>query len=281
MEKNNKKKRINQHVFLESDNNDFIDSLIENKQDFILKQTNYSDEIIWNDEKFFINPNGYMNFQILMFRSKILSDIKKFESKNPEPKKIEKRKINYFDLGKFYLKNNDFELENVFCIDIKAAYPTGFKNRGFISEQTYQEMISANKEIRLKSCGSIATEKVIFEFKNGISEKASLHRAEKENYFFSVVNDIGNLMSKIKLALGNDFLFFWVDGIFFKNDFNICLVTDFLTLHGFEYKIELIQKMRVTKNENHLIIQVLKDGKEKIFNLPLVYKKRIKFAYNQ
>lgn len=267
------------HIFLETEDNNFINSLIDNKQDFILKQTNYSDEIIWNNEKYLINTKGFLNFDVLMYRSKILSDIQKFESLNSPPVKVHKHLINYFDLGKFYVKKGDFELSNIFCVDIVAAYPSGFLNRGFISEKTFNELLKANKEARLKACGSIATEKIIYEFKEGKSINAKLNRADKENYFFTVVNDISKLMSKIKIALGPDFLYFWVDGIFFKEDYNISLVTDFLTLNGFKYKIEFIEKMKVTKQNNYLIIQVLKDGKEKIFNLPLVYKKKIKFVY--
>jgi len=265
-------------TFLETERNNFINSLIENKQNFILRQTNYSDEIIFNEIRYIINNAGFNDFEVIKYRNKIISDIKEFETKNRAPRTVDKKTINYFDLGNYLIKGGANELNDLFCIDIKSAYPTTFFNKKYISEKTFNELGEAKKEIRLKACGSVATEKIIYEFKDGVCFNAELKESERGNYFFDVVKTVSQSMGQIKQLLNKDFLFFWVDGIFFNGEGNIKAVTQLLEMHGYKYKIEFVNKMKITKEKKHLFIDLIKEGKNKVFNLPLINKKRINFV---
>jgi len=266
------------HVFLQTDRDNFINSLIACESDFILKQTNYSNEIIFDGTRFLINNKGYNDFSVLKFRSKILSDIKHFELKNRPPKTIDKQTINYFDLGKYVNKGGNLNIEKCFCIDISGAYPTTFKNKNYITEKTFNELSEVNKIVRLKACGSIATEKIIYNFRRGVCIESELKKSEYANYFFDVVKTVSKCMGRIAQSLNKDFLFYWVDGIFFNGEGNIKQVCQLLDSYSYKYKIETVESMKIIKEKRHLFIDLIKDGKKKIFNLPLVYKKRIKFA---
>jgi regulatory protein YycI of two-component signal transduction system YycFG len=72
-------------------------------------------------------------------------------------------------------------------------------------------------------------------------------------------------MEICKKELGDDFLFYWVDGIFFRNNKEkIPIILEILKTLGFKSKLENVSNLR--KSEKTLLFN--KDGKEKILFLP-------------
>jgi regulatory protein YycI of two-component signal transduction system YycFG len=83
--------------------------------------------------------------------------------------------------------------------------------------------------------------------------------------FFLACQKTGEAMELCKKELADDFLFYWVDGIFFRNNKEkIAKITEILKTLGFNSKLENVSNLR--KSEKTLLFN--KDGKEKILFLP-------------
>jgi hypothetical protein len=72
-----------------------------------------------------------------------------------------------------------------------------------------------------------------------------------------------------RLLLGQNYLFYWVDGIFMKE--NPQIIVDKLAEMGLESKIEIVENLRIYKKS--LIYN--KDGIEKVLFLPQVNGEKV------
>jgi hypothetical protein len=73
-------------------------------------------------------------------------------------------------------------------------------------------------------------------------------------------------MQQIQFLLEKDFIFYWVDGVFF--DYNtppatIKLIEDYLIECGYDYKYEDVDDFNVVMDDKKIIINMVKNGKPK------------------
>ena len=84
---------------------------------------------------------------------------------------------------------------------------------------------------------------------------------------------VGDILTETKFLLGNNFLFFWVDGIYFlKNEKTEKVLRDIVSLwekKGFKCKKEILNNFYFLISPNKYEIEYQKSGKLKRFNLPL------------
>ena len=72
----------------------------------------------------------------------------------------------------------------------------------------------------------------------------TIRNYETENIWFAICHRVSEIMKVLVSDLGGDFLFYWVDGIYFKRtDENIKKVTDFLESCSYECKFEDVSKV--------------------------------------
>lgn len=132
--------------------------------------------------------------------------------------------VNYF---KFLPRVNDlvadsgsiYALKNVYEADISHAYYRAAYVMGFISKSLYMEIIKTmTKEDRLRLLGCIATVKIkrCFEMGEEITEPVITKSEICRKAWFKICHYIDTALLELKGALGKDFLFYWVDGIYFK-----------------------------------------------------------------
>jgi hypothetical protein len=127
--------------------------------------------------------------------------------------------------------------------------------------------MTIKKEYRLKLVGSLATIKTIFEIEGGEIKKISQEKDERyRQIFFYVCFCAGELMTEIKKYLKNDFLFFWVDGIYFVNQ-PPELVQYMLKTQKMESKIEILNNFIFEKKDFNYNISFFKKDeiKPKVF----------------
>jgi len=179
-------------------------------------------------KKHVINENVSMNFLGTRYKSK---DIK------------------YIEVSK-KLKSGDV-YEDVYCLDLVSAYFQMALMLGVISPDIYKEGIGIDKVTRLASLGSLARRTEVREYDG--KEYRLLETIEStatENCWFAICYKVGELMLKASKSLGDEFIFYWVDGIFFKNTpENIKKVSDVFAESGFESKQENVGKIEVMENE--------------------------------
>lgn len=160
-------------------------------------------------------------------------------------------------------KNLPYNSENLVEIDISGAYWQGAFQGGYISESVYNEGFNYRKKVKLASLGSIAKREIVFKYENGkFLRTEPTKRHEYSKAFFNISRYIYDVMNLCAISLGNSYLFFWVDAIFFENSpKNVNLVTEILRDCDMDFKQYNIEKFNFDKKTG--IATVSSNGHER------------------
>ena len=201
--------------------------------------------------------------EVFFAHSKIKSDLKKC---NVIIDEVPQQNINYYSLTS--RTGNNFKLNNIFCIDIKSAYPSALLNEKLISKQTFDDLQKLDKLERLKAIGMLASKKTVLYYEKGKIENYEVKVNDFYNFFFYTQYVIGEIMQEIENLLGGDFLFFWVDGIYFKNIENKEKIIDILKKRNYLFSIEALEYIEIIKKQKITVHLKPENKPLKTFNLP-------------
>lgn len=239
----------------------YIEFLKDAKIPFVLTCSNYTtmikaDNII--NMKF---VQTMMSNRCFAAFSKIKSDIK-----NVAPPDINKSQLQYF-LHDF---NRSFKEDEVMNIDLKSAYAAILYMDKIISDETFQYLSTIPKSDRLASVGMLASKKTEFYFDHeGVIVDVVEKRSEKENFFFYAVKRTFEIMTELRNIIGENYLFTWVDGIYFKYDHYAMLeCAEYLDSIKFDFSAEILKNFLLDYSELGIKIEFYKEGKLKRLNLP-------------
>lgn len=110
--------------------------------------------------------------------------------------------------------------QNVCEVDIDQAYWETAFQLGMISEKIYASGSKGNisKKARLTALGSLARKTYKYKFKGKqILETSVESEPLLENLWFTICKRVSDVMHEVIKELGKDFIFYWVDGIYFNN----------------------------------------------------------------
>ena len=193
---------------------------------------------------------------------------------------IEPSELKYYQTGFNFDKIYLDEISNV---DLKSAYATILLNDGFISEGLYKELHRIGKNERLAVVGMLASRKKVFEFNHkGVIVNYYDIVNPLSNYFYHCVKKTFAVMDNCKHLLGKNYLFSWVDSVYFGGgEFLADLVIDSIEE---EFKIKsTYQKLfnfEVKSFDNVYKVKYLKEGKLKYFNIPNQFCQEREFICN-
>lgn len=231
--------------------------------DFMLQCSNYTMKATVNSKNSILNKTYVANLQskrTFAAFAKIKSDIK---TKEIPP--IKNKDVKYFQ----HDFKSDTSIPEVWNIDIKSAYATILFNEKYISEDTFKYLCSLTKQERLASVGMLASKKKIFEFKRGNPIQIGEKVAETSGIFFYAVHRTFEIMDELKRICGQNYLFTWVDGIYFKPDEKVLLdCLQALEKFKLQYKAEVLTDFTIKIKSTYIDLKFFKEGKVKIFKLP-------------
>ena len=242
-----------------------IKFLRDEKINFQCSFTSYTAmiKIMGSNKMYMYSKEGLKNdFSLL---SKLKKEIK---SKNLHVDAIRSNMVKYFSLTNlkpcFHKK--------VYNIDISDCYPTTLKNLGFISDEFYELLKPIEKIKKLKTIGQIATKKTVYtyHYDSDGTERLAMEQKENEymrNVWFAICHETGETIYECEKAT-QSFLFFWFDGIYFKNKKDAKKIEDILIKRNYKFKSEILENFEVKDDKTNLIIQYKKGEKIKRFNLP-------------
>lgn len=227
---------------------------------FLMKVTNYTCSIKNGKDRIFFGgePTDTRAFR---YFNKMNKEIGGELRDTPE-------KIKYHD---FTGISQNEKIEDLYCVDINSAYLSVLKNEKVISEETYQYINSTSRKnkksklARLKSVGMFAKHPLEITYKNSEIEKYTNERSPFAWVFFLACQKTGEAMEIVKKEIAEDYLFFWVDGIFTRK--NPEKIVEILKTLGFNSKIEIITNLK--KSEKNIVYY--KEGKQKLLFLPNNY----------
>jgi len=158
------------------------------------------------------------------------------------------KNINYIAVNTKIKEGEVFN--NVCCIDLKSAYWQSAYLLGCISQEIYQEGLNRDKITRLASLGSLAKKTEHREFDGTEYKLVDLELSlETENVWFAICHNVDEVMKSCVKLLGKDFLFYWVDGIYFADTpENRAKVFDCFSSFKFESKTEGVSKVEFFKD---------------------------------
>lgn len=232
----------------------------ENIGDFQLVETNYTATFVnaKNKQKFLTSEMPQKTF---IAGALVKKDIKEWEKKNERPPLV---KPDYFSSKN---KIPPFFAEKVYNIDINGAYPNAAKKLGFISEKTFNYLMRVKKQNRLAALGMLASKKTITYYYNGDISDVEIVENELSAYFYAISREIDDVMKNICHNLFS-FVFYWFDGVYFTESFEINKVVKELDLKGYPYKIETLEQFSLKRKSYNILIEFYKDGKKKSFEIP-------------
>lgn len=236
------------------------DTLNQTKMSFTLKHGTYTTTIehALGKTKLFTN-----NFKTKVFcaAQMIKKEAKESESGKEIMATVHQKKN--FDSSQ-NLKNLYYP--TCFNIDLKSAYANCLLNSGLISKKTYSYIMQLAKMDRLAAVGMLATSHIKYHFKDGKCVGFDPYREPTSEIFFYLIDEINYIMQDLKFILGNDFLFYWVDGVFFKPTTSVRKiesVENLLTTLNYPYRYEKVENFSVEVETDKVIIKMTKNDEQK------------------
>ncbi len=176
--------------------------------------------------------------------------------------------VPYFLYGKNLKQGSVFD--SCINIDLTAAYWTTAYKLGMITSQLYKEGNKHRKQVRLSAIGALAKKKRVYEFDGKTQTSKTIHRSETEHLWDVICMEVGKVLIKASIKCKEDFLFFWVDGIYIRGK-SAATVESIFGNMGYKFKTKKINKIEVT--ERNLLVHA--DGKIKpfVFRTSMISKK--------
>lgn len=267
----NKKEKVKMDFSTKEDIRSKTEFLYGRKTPFKYVRTGNSYELysaVWNCKTF---RKGFSSEDL-----QFIKKVKKY-AKNPEiimkyiDKDYQEKTIEYIKVNENIKVGDRFD--NVICVDINSAYWVTAFQLGIIDEPTYQKGKKIDKIVRLASLGSLAKKTETFEFDGERMIQKSVERSyETENLWFAICDKVGSLMSNLSKQIGNDFITYWVDGIYFVNTpENYKIITETFKKEGYACKIE--QVSNIVFYEKEFIITGATEVDKKVFCYAIDNKK--------
>lgn len=215
-----------------------------------------------------IHPRGTIKFQTCSFSQKTFmayNMIRKDIKDNPKAQEIMSNrhiKVNYSQSDEL----TSFQHERCLNIDIKSAYATTMLIHGLITQKTYDFICSLPKQERLVCVGMLARSYSKYTYKGKECIKVEFHREPTAQIFFFLIQEVEYVMRDCKWYLGKDYIFHWVDGVFFKPETSLKKIEEIenvFTDLGYQYKFEDVRNFAYTKKDTKIVVTMTKNGEHK------------------
>lgn len=240
--------------------------LYHSKIPFSLKKSGGTYEIksaLWNDKAF---ASSFNQNEVTFIRS-----VKNYIVKNHIADSIldtdyKALKIDYIRVNLF---NDGDVVDDLMEIDVNAAYWQTAYNMGFISKSIYEKGFEVSKVARLASLGSLAkvTEEWVFDGEK-MELKPPVSSYATENIWFAICKRVSDIMNKAVSTAGKGFVFYWVDGIYVKNDTEtISKIVKYFGSIGYDVKMSPVA--RITFRNDGFDVQGAIKGDAKKFCYPI------------
>lgn len=240
-----------------------IDSLLELGWDFMVQHGTYTTKIH--------KPTGILTFSTITFRPKVFvaaNMVKRDASKCDKGVEI----MNSRFAKTNYANSETTELymaDEVWNIDIKSAYANCLHINNLINDNTFNYLTGLRKSERLPAVGMLAKSHVKYFYSDGKCQSVEPYREHTSQIFFYLIHEIDRIMREVKFILGDYFLYYWVDGVFFKKETplkKIKEVESYLTSENYPYNWELCYNLEYFRHDGNVKVKMMKGGVRKEWN---------------
>ena len=196
----------------------------------------------------------------------------KFMEEDYQSKKIDYINVKRFAVGEV--------MSDLLEIDITTAYWETAYMLGIIDKVIYKEGFRVNKKVRLAALGTLAKKTDTWVFDGKRMKTLPTVRNYTENLWFAICKRVSDVMGKAVKIAGSDFVFYWVDGIYIKNNKEtLGKIVSYFSSCGYECKINAIADIVFTGNEFE--VRGVKEEDLRVFTYPQTNKKNTIQKYNE
>lgn len=221
-----------------------------------LKITNYTMQIETDESKYLFS-DGKMNKSVFIYYNMIKKD-------NAGEVREVPKDFRYYDFSG--LENIQKE-DSFFCIDLNSAYLSVLLRDKIITKDIFDKIHKrAAKKHRLQSVGMFAKNPVLIDIEKGVPTGYKMETDAFKWIFYHAVREVYLAMNKVKESDINNFLFYWVDGVFVKGKPEE--VQKIFSELGFMSKIEPVKNFK--KTDKSLVF-------DKYSNTKGIFEKKILF----
>jgi len=245
------------NIYISGSGRAYLLRLIRDKKNFTWHFSGTSERLEYGDYNIFLNVSKWKN-KIFALSKQIEKQVEQAEKPGQLKKGI---KYHFFQPPAKSAENYDSQksewlYKNISGVDLSAAYHQAAYNLGFIDEDTLKKCLNSDKETRLKAWGSIAKKKTIYNFESGEVKEVKTEESEHRPFFFASADYVGEVMHEAGQAIGHNYLFHWVDCIFFEN-YNQAAeqVERVFDLYNLPYHYEKIEYLKITELKNHFKVE--------------------------
>lgn len=187
------------------------------------------------------------------------------------PPNIEDSKVRYYNIKPFAA---DFYADRINNTDINSAYACILHNAGYISKETFTRIMKLPKVERLACLGMIASRKEIYH----MNKKNEVEIIEDINnplspFFYFCADKTFNIMEDVRVnILQGDFLFSWVDGIYYNqgptSKINAVIESYLKEVYGLDCKHKELTEFQLKAETEIYRMTFQESGKLKSFAIP-------------
>lgn len=175
-------------------------------------------------------------------------------------------------------------IEDVIEIDINEAYHRTAFLLNVISKELYEEGSKETGKIsklgRLIAHGSLAKKEDQYRFEGGRLRKETVRSVLTENIWYSICKRVSDLMQEAKELAGEDFILYWVDGIYVRNKPE--LVKKIIDLFAtFDYDIKTLDNLTVKYTDDQIFVTDNNKETTRPFFIPKTTVKKPHFSDKQ
>lgn len=158
------------------------------------------------------------------------------------------RKINYIQVKEY----GEGEIINdIVEIDVNHAYWVTAYAMGVIDKSIFERGEDIDKRVRLACLGTLAKKTETWRFDGKVMAKRQEERSHStENIWYAICRRVSDVMNECVKIAGDDFVFYWVDGIYIKNNaVTMQKVLQYFAEQGYETKMKPIPEIAFHKNK--------------------------------
>jgi hypothetical protein len=231
--------------------------------DYIIQHGTYTTKIH--------SPNGALTLSTINFANRV------FVASNMVKKDCLATEFGREIVAGKHTKNNyanhptlsEYKTHWIYNIDIKGAYASCLMNNGLITPKTYDYLLALKKDERLPAVGMLAKSHVKYFYEKGECVAVKPFRSETSELFFYLIQQIDIVMREVKWILGDYFIYYWVDGVFFREDTpqrKIDEVFKYLESINYRYTFEMVYNFDYKNEDGQCRISLDKEDEHKEWN---------------
>lgn len=257
-----------------------IKLLKEQKRDFYIDISKRSKKIVMLDE---FGPRGgnkkhfysdkKLNPLIFHLSKKIKNEADIYFHYNPQDIKPNRNTLRYYN----YNSKQFIDTDRFYYIDFSACYLRVLNNRGVISNLLFNEINRLPKKDRLICLGMLAYEPYRIHYRNG-ERYGAIKQIENEysHVFYFACQLTQELIENIIKRINNDYIFYWVDGIFFNNPVIYYAVRDYLKSINMQFRFGSCNSFKALDKDKYWHLSFNQSDKKeygiKRYNIPIYFR---------